>query len=235
MSTGPKDRVRSRAKSVAAVAGQKQCLAQGYRSDSFKSMFSSTKTWVALATALLAFTQGLDASVGVREIEFRKVDEFASKGEWLECSLQLEVRRDPSDRERKNPDYIDDLVVSLMLGTRVDRRPNSERQFEFYVAEANLVSLPEGRHTVRFYLPPEVVERDRIGNQVHSYLIRLSRGDRVLLESISRDLERPSVMKSYLSRIDSDAPENKGILQAQPYTPFVLAYPDDTPSFKLRD
>ena len=84
--------------------------------------------------------------------------------------LQLEVRRDSSDQERKNPDYIDGIVVTLMLGVEVGRSSSSERQFEFNDAEANLVSLPEGRHIVRFYLPPEVVERDRIGQQVHSYL-----------------------------------------------------------------
>lgn len=176
--------------------------------------------------------QGLEASVSVREIQFSKVDEFASKGDWLECSLLLEVRRDSSDRERKNPDYIDGIVVTLMLGIELGRSSSSERQFEFYDAEANLVSLPEGRHIVRFYLPPEVVERDRIGQQVHSYLIRLSRGERVLGESVSRNLERASIRDRFLARIDSDATENQGILLAQPFTPFVVAYPDDTPSYR---
>ena len=176
--------------------------------------------------------QGLEASVSVREIQFSKVDEFASKGDWLECSLLLEVRRDSSDRKRKNPDYIDGIAVTLMLGIELGRSSSSERQFEFYDAEANLVSLPEGRHIVRFYLPPEVVERDRIGQQVHSYLIRLSRGERVLWESVSRNLERASIRDRFLARIDSDATENQGILLAQPFTPFVVAYPDDTPSYR---
>ena len=176
--------------------------------------------------------QGLQASVSVREIQFSKVDEFASKGDWLECSLLLEVRRDSSDRKRKNPDYIDGIAVTLMLGIELGRSSSSERQFEFYDSEANLDSLPEGRHIVRFYLPPEVVERDRIGQQVHSYLIRLSRGELVLGESVSRNLERANVRESFLARIDSGSTENQGILLAQPFTPFVVAYPDDTPSYR---
>ena len=195
-------------------------------------MVSSIRTWVLYAMVAIGCGQGLEASVSVREIQFSKVDEFASKGDWLECSLLLEVRRDSSDRERKNPDYIDGIVVTLMLGIELGRSSSSERQFEFYDAEANLVSLPEGRHIVRFYLPPEVVERDRIGQQVHSYLIRLSRGERVLGESVSRNLERASIRDRFLARIDSDATENQGILLAQPFTPFVVAYPDDTPSYR---
>lgn len=195
-------------------------------------MVSSIRTWVLYAMVAIGCGQGLQASVSVREIQFSKVDEFASKGDWLECSLLLEVRRDSSDRERKNPDYIDGIVVTLMLGIELGRSSSSERQFEFYDAEANLVSLPEGRHIVRFYLPPEVVERDRIGQQVHSYLIRLSRGERVLGESVSRNLERASIRDRFLARIDSDATENQGILLAQPFTPFVVAYPDDTPSYR---
>ena len=195
-------------------------------------MVSSIRTWVLYAMVAIGCGQGLEASVSVREIQFSKVDEFASKGDWLECSLLMEVRRDSSDRERKNPDYIDGIVVTLMLGIELGRSSSSERQFEFYDAEANLVSLPEGRHIVRFYLPPEVVERDRIGQQVHSYLIRLSRGERVLGESVSRNLERASIRDRFLARIDSDATENQGILLAQPFTPFVVAYPDDTPSYR---
>lgn len=195
-------------------------------------MVSSIRTWVIYAMAAIGCGHGLQASVSVREIQFSKVDEFASEGDWLECSLQLEVRRDSSDRERKNPDYIDGIVVTLMLGIEVGRISSSQRQFEFYDSEANLVSLPEGRHIVRFYLPPEVVERDRIGQQVHSYLIRLSRGELVLGESVSRNLERANVRESFLARIDSDATENQGILLAQPFTPFVVAYPDDTPSYR---
>ena len=196
-------------------------------------MVSSIRTW--LVWALMATgggSQWIEASVTVREIEFDKIGEFASDGDWLECSLQLEVRRDSSDRERRDPDYVDGIVVSLMLGIEVDRGSSSERQFEFYDAEANLVSLPEGRHTVRFYLPPEVVERDRVGQQVHSYLIRLSRGERLIQEFVSRNLERSNVRESFLSRIDSDAPENQGVLLAQPNTPFVVAYPNDTPSYR---
>ncbi len=187
---------------------------------------------MAIVILSLTGSEALLASVTVREIEFRKIDEFASDGEWLECSLQLEVRRDSSDRNRRNPDFIDGLVVNLMIGIEVEGRSGNQDRFDFYEAEAALVSLPEGRHAVRFYLPPEIVERDRIGQEAHSYLIRLSREDRTLHEVVSRELERSNVRESFLTRVDSDAPKNDGILLAQPNTPFVLAYPNDTPSFR---
>lgn len=229
---GPKDRLGSRAIQVASREARNQCLALALLLNTLLRMFQSISLGVVSVVISFLASPILQASISVREIEFSKIDEFASEGEWLECSLLLDVRRDSVDRERRHPDYIDGIVVNLMLGIEVEPRSSSQTQFDFYTAEANLVSLPEGRHTVRFYLPPEIVERDRIRQQPHSYLIRLMRGDRIFSEAVSPELERPNVRQSFLSRIGSDAPKNKGILLAQPQTPFVLAYPDDTPSFK---
>ena len=184
----------------------------------------------ALVALLLAIPS--IASVGVREIEFNKVDEYSSEGEWLECAIEVDVRRDASDRLRKRPEYIDDLVVNLTLGIEVESYRQRQRGFEFYTSEASLVSLKEGRHFVRFYLPPEVVERDRIGSGIRYFLVRLARTGETLHEYASDDLRRPDIRESFLGRVEGESSKNDGLLLPQWKTPFVTAYSDDTPSFK---
>lgn len=170
------------------------------------------------------------ASVSVHQVEFDRVDGAVGRSEWLECSIELEVRRDASDPSRLRPDYIDDLSVELMLGFESTVRGKSG--FEFFKSEASLVSLKEGRHVVRFYLPPEVVERDRIGREAHSFLIRLHRSGSIVREFVSRQLERDPVKNSFLKRVDAESNRNNGILLPQFKTPFRAAYSRETPSYR---
>jgi hypothetical protein len=54
------------------------------------------------------------------------------------------VRRDSQDPTGKDPSYLDDLVVELMLG--LEAESESGKTFEFFRSEASLVSLEEGLH-----------------------------------------------------------------------------------------
>ena len=56
------------------------------------------------------------ASVAIREIEFNRVDAQVGSNDWLECTIEVEVRYDASDSSRRRPDYVDDLDVELLLG-----------------------------------------------------------------------------------------------------------------------
>lgn len=188
---------------------------------------------IVLAHTLFATAPAAFASVSIREIEFDQVGGQASSSDWLECSIEVEVRHDSRDSTRRHPGYVDDLTVELLLG--VESSIDGQKGFEFFRAEAALVSLKEGRHFVRFYLPPEVVERDRIRNEVHSFLVRLSRSGDVVEEQVSRQLARTNVRDSFLKRVELESPRNNGILLPQFKTPFHTAYPRDTPSYRDRE
>lgn len=172
-------------------------------------------------------------SASVREIEFSQLDGNSREGDWLECTVEVEIRRDPRDLTRQSPDYIDDLEVDLMLG--VEKRDDSRLKFDFYRSKASLVALKEGRHSVRFYLPPEIVERDQIKNEVHSFIVRLHRSGQVVYETLSRRLERPQIKESFLKRVEAESPRNDGILLPQYKTPFFMSYPRETPRFRDSD
>jgi len=179
---------------------------------------------------VLFFPLLAEGSVSVREIEFNRIDRNSSVGDWLECSIEVEVRRDSQDSTRKNASYVDDLVVKLMLG--IESESDSGKSFEFFRSQASLVSLKEGRHFIRFYLPPEIVERDRVRKEVHSFLVQLLRSGKPVFESVSRQLERPQVKDSFLKRIDEESSRNDGILLPQFKTPFFTAYPRESPSYR---
>lgn len=189
------------------------------------SIFHGVRIGLFLCYPMLAW-----GSVGVRDIEFSRMAADSRTGEWLECAIEVEVRRDTRDPSRKDPSWVDDLVVTLMLG--IESPNDSGPSFEFFRSEASLVSLEEGRHFIRFYLPPEIVERDRIRNEVHSFIVQLTRSGALVYESVSEQLERPQVKQSFLRRLEAEASSNDGILLPQSKTPFFNAYARETPSFR---
>jgi len=172
----------------------------------------------------------LEASALVREVEFRKARLPGSGEVWMECSVEIVVRRDPQDGSRRDPRFVDNLSVEFMMGT--EARSRGERVFEFYRARADLVSVEEGEVKTRFYLPPEVIDRDRLGDRPHSFFVRLLRGDQLLAEGYSESLEREGVRSSFLGRVAGESEANAGVLLPQNKTPFMSAHPDDTPSFR---
>ncbi len=172
----------------------------------------------------------LSGSVDVREVIFNYVQLDGSRDRWLECELELEVFRDTEDRSRKNVDFLDDLEVVLMLGVESERA--SRTVFEFYSSSATLVSLEEGRHVTRFYLPPEIVERDRLRGTPHTFMVQLGRSGQIAREFYSASISKRSVREHFLKRIDTLASNNDGILLPQNKTPFISRYAGRTPSYR---
>ncbi len=171
----------------------------------------------------------LGSAVEVRRLEFNEIS-FSGSDRWYESSVEIEVSRDVDDRLRKDADFLDDLDVELFLGIEI--REEGRPQFEFYRSVAQLVSLERGEHVVRFYLPPEVVKRDLVKGEPHSFLVRLSRNGELLEEVVSDRLERPQVKQSFIARATKDGQRNEGVLKTQDMTPFSSEYPRSTPSLK---
>lgn len=168
------------------------------------------------------------AALEVRRIEINEVG-FDGSEKWMEYVIEIEVLRDSKDALRREPDFIDDLQVDFLVG--IDSR-ESGGGFEFYTSRALLVSLERGKHFVRFYLPPEVLERDEVEGEPYAYLIRLTRDGTNFVEMASDSLERSQVRKSFLGRIAKESARNRGILRPQNKSPFDKSYARSTPSYK---
>ena len=83
---------------------------------------------------------------------------------WLEYDVTVQVNAPGSGRER----YVDRVQVVFNLALEV---PGDPEGFEFYRAAATAVALEAGRSSFRFYLPPEIVRRDRVRGMPRFYLI----------------------------------------------------------------
>ena len=140
---------------------------------------------------------------------------------WYEATVELNVRGS-ADRDVVNPRYVDNIEVTLNLSFEVSR--GDVETTRFFRSSVELPTLERGRYPVHFFLPPEVISRDRISGDPQAYLVKLS-ADGVEQEfsssAVSRLLERESVRANFESRIESDAGGNDGILLPLHLTPFV--------------
>jgi len=174
------------------------------------------------------------ASVEIQEVEFGKARAIGAKEEWLEIAVELEVRRDSADPTRINPDFADRVTVRLALAFERDAGrygSGAASRFAFYRSQATFVSLEAGSSVARFYPPPEILRRDRLGRLPHSFLVEVRRQGETLDGLASDALGDPATRQSFLERVDQEGPETDGILLPQPETPFVLEHPRTTPAY----
>lgn len=160
----------------------------------------------ALASGLRA-----EVPVSVRSVEFREALAPAAEEPHLEIAINLRGERTAD--ERRPDGFHRDVNVRLELAFNVGR--GREEQQTFYRAEARLVGLAPGdAKTVFFYLPPEVVRRDRLRRPV-AWRVALQVEGRALPQSpgtYSTNLSDPLAARAFVSRLSDEAAANDGIL-----------------------
>ncbi len=172
--------------------------------------------------------------VEVQRVQFGNAQPEGAGRNWREIEVDLDVRGS-ADRDVVNPRFIDNVQVEINLSFEVSR--GEVQVNRFYRSYMEIPTLERGRHSVHFFLPPEIVSRDRITGDPQAYLVKLS-VDGVEQElssrAMSRILERDSVRESFLGRIESEAGSNDGILLPIHLTPFGQdrRYLRDVPSVR---
>ncbi|MDQ8204473.1 hypothetical protein [Pelagicoccus sp. SDUM812003] len=169
------------------------------------------------------------SSAGLLEVgrlQFDLTEEPRSGELWYEIAVTVEARRGEGDLLGKR--FTDSVEVACSLAFEVERE--GERGFAFYRAELEWVTIDEGRHVARFYLPPEVVERDRLRGAPHSFQIRLQAEGQDPVWFWSDSLEREASRERFLTLLEVEASRNAGILRSQRLTPFAWLYPESTPT-----
>ena len=169
--------------------------------------------------------QGDSATVGavgqVQVVELKADYARAAGGEnWLEFSIELDVK--PGGRAVSG-EFVDRVGVSLALATEA-AGGSSDKKRLFYRSSVDLISLESGRHVVRFYLPPEVVKRDRLRAQADFYAVGIEVAGRVQPPSagaVSKAFSTPDSVKNFQSQVSSEGGNLDGILLPQYLTPFA--------------
>ncbi len=186
---------------------------------------------LVLASAVQAAVLVRAQEVEVANVRFTMVRApLGSGGNWLEADVQIMARPLP---DAPGP-MVSRVRVNVLVGFELPAPTGGERRFEHYRAEAECAALEPGRTSVRFYLPPEMVKRDRIRGAPRFWGVELAVAGRAMAPSTaaySSTLAAPEVRRSFIAVAGADAARNDGILLPQYLTPFIYEYPRATPSF----
>lgn len=153
-----------------------------------------------------------EGTVEVANVRFDRV-----RPDWYQVDVEVDVDAAPGNTSR----YVNRVGVTLHLGFKL---VGASGEFQFYRAEATAVALKHGRSHIRFYLPPEIVDRDRLTGAADFWTVDLRVGNEAMPRSskqVSSSLPNPAALESFLAKINSEAAANDGILVPQFQSPYA--------------
>lgn len=181
------------------------------------------------------------AQVDVTDVKFAGVR--SPSGEtWLEATVEVNAK--PGGRMAAG-EFVDHVRVTLNLGIDVSGEGTAKRH-SFYRASAEAVALEGGSKSVfRFYLPPEVVRRDKItvGDSGKFYFVELEvagkqlppgRGNASPTFKKNESIKSESV-QNFLGSVSSEGGQNLGVLIPQHLSPFASDSQRRAPSMVRRE
>jgi hypothetical protein len=101
-----------------------------------------------------------------------------------------------------------------------------------------MIAVEGGKAFVRFYLPPEVVKRDKLRGDPEYYLVELEvagESQKITLNNTSKGINSAETLASFKGKIGSEAAANEGVLMPQYLTPFASDSRRPSPTFLRRE
>jgi hypothetical protein len=172
-----------------------------------------------VSTTLLSAQDPYDGEIEVAQVRFETV-RGPQGASWYVAAIELGIKPGPANSSR----HVSRVQVGLIVA--FEATVGLERRWEVYQAEATAVALPQGRAVLRFYLPPEIVQRDRLAGEPRYYLIDLGVAGRSLAlrrAQVSSNLPNPEAVARFRERAAASLERNRGILRPQALTPFAHA------------
>ena len=159
----------------------------------------------------------------------------AGAGTWYEAEVEIQAK---AGSAVDNGNFINRVKVTLNLGVfSVKAAAGSKAPDTYYRASAEAVAVEAGggKTSFRFYLPPEVVKRDKITGDLKFYLIELFVDGKALpltrFHFPAATFTRPEIVESFRGKISAEAGVNDGILLPQYLSPFAFDGSRQAPSF----
>ena len=187
----------------------------------FTSMFERAAALLLMTgafTAVLAQDVPRDLSPEVTVSNVRTGLRRAAGGDpWYVVEITVRTKATGSGRSR----FADRVGVKLSVATESRDRPAG---LEFYQAQSTAVALEAGESVFRFYLPPEIVRRDRLQGNLRFWSVDLSVAGKEL--PLNRDQVGPGfssaeALENFRRQVDQQAKWNAGILLPQHLTPWA--------------
>jgi hypothetical protein len=202
----------------------------------------------ALLTAALVFANPIQLSaetpapstapISVAQVELagKPKSSYARLGgeSWLEIELELEVK--PGGKVVSG-EYVNRVRTILSLGLEVTDKNGVER-LVFYKSSAEAIALEGGKARIRFYLPPELVKRDKIKADFKYYGVELEVGGEPQAPAranYSNDFKSADSIKGFQAKVAAESGVNEGLLMPQYLTPFYGDTQRPAPTFLRRE
>lgn len=155
---------------------------------------------------------------------------------WQEVEVDVVAR--PGGRAVMG-EFVDNVRVILSIG--YESGDGAAKKWSFYRASAEAVGLEGGAKSVfRFYLPPEVLKRDRVpsGDAGKQFVVEFEVGGRPtppMRGSASAKATNEDARRNFLSKVAAEGARNEGVLVPQHLSPFALDSQRRSPSIVRRD
>lgn len=153
---------------------------------------------------------------------------------WLEAEVEVNVR--PGGRAVSGQ-FVDRVRLTLSLGVEAADDKGAKRMV-FHRSSAEAITLEGGKAFFRFYLPPEVVKRDKLRPDVKYYAVEIEAGGQLqppVKASASSDFVSAESIKNFLSKVTAESGTNDGVMVPQYLTPFAFDSQRRAPSFVRRE
>ncbi len=139
---------------------------------------------------------------------------------WLEAELEVEVR--PGGKAVAG-EFVDRVRATLSLACEATNAKGEARTV-FYRAGCEAITLEGGKAFFRFYLPPEIVRRDKLRGDVKYYVVDLEAAGEPQPPSrgaVAPELKTGERVKNFRDKAGAEAAANDGLLMPQHLTPFA--------------
>ncbi len=181
----------------------------------------------------VVFAQEQGAPTGA-EVEVVRVQSGRVRGTdgtfWYQIEVGVRTRGHGSCRAK----FANRVKMTLNLATEVGGTPSD---LEFYRSTTTAVALAPGPSVFRYYLPPEVVTRDRLQGAARFWAIDLSVDGRVAPTSralIGDGFSTPAALQNFRLRVAQEAERNDGILLPEHLTFYPSADGAETTPTMMR-
>ncbi|MEI6860946.1 MAG: hypothetical protein WCL04_01675 [Verrucomicrobiota bacterium] len=144
---------------------------------------------------------------------------------WNETDVEINVR---SSAAKGDSRFVNRVKITLTLA--VESAPG---EYSHYRASAEAVTLEVGRANFRFYLPPEVVRRDKLRTEAKLYAVEITADGQTMTPS--KFASNAPEARVFIKEADKEAATNNGIMLPQYLTPFVFDPGKTAPSFVRRE
>lgn len=162
------------------------------------------------------------AQVEVASVKFNGIR--LGQDPWME--VEVEVTAKPGGRAVSG-EFIDRVRVSLNLGIELGSEGGVKKR-AFYRSSVEAIAIEGGSKSMfRFYLPPEVLKRDKISpnDTGKHYVVELEVGGKPQPQSrggvSANTIKSEESLRNFLGLVASEGGQNEGVLMPLHLTPFA--------------